>query len=255
MRKFKGPRAINRNVFSIVVMAVIYSINAFLVLPVVRMLTNDVIYADSFFVVILEYIAGIMEVCAVSVSYALLLSALYEGQRTRGAFVIFASLTWYKNLATTAVLWWEAGGISDLWIWDIVDDIYFTALELLLFYIIYAISRRAIGRYTDQRLIAQRVYEKTGEMAPIKPVYPFERVYDKTNCLLYAALVCAVATFIAKLGGELANDVMYIVAYGLPKEGITWLYMIINYVSKALFGVIVYFSVYISLDTMLKKGK
>ena len=79
-------------------MAMIFSINAFLVLPVVRMLTNNVIYSDSVFIVAIEYIAEIIEVAAISVCYALMLSALYMGRSVRGAFVIFASLTAYKNL-------------------------------------------------------------------------------------------------------------------------------------------------------------
>jgi hypothetical protein len=236
-------------------MAVIFSINAFLILPLVRMLANDVVYADSVLVVALEYASEIIEVVAISVCYALMLSALYDNRKISVPFIIFASLTAYKNLATTAMLWWEAGGIPGLWIWDIVDDIYFTALELLLIYIIYLFARRIIVRYTDQRLIAQRVHEKTGEAVHINPVYPFKRVYDRENCLLQAVLVCAVATFIAKLGGELANDLMYIIVYGLPKEGITWLYMLVNYVSNALFGIIVYFAVYASLDMMLKKSR
>jgi hypothetical protein len=233
-------------------MAAIYSINAFLILPLVRMLASDIMYSGSFLLIVLEYFAEIIEVCAVSVCYAFMLATLYDGGKTGKIFAIFAGLTAYKNLATTAMMWIELGKVPELWVWDIVDDIYFTALELVLLLIIFQITKRIIGVYTDKREVAQRVLKKTGEMPELEVVYPFVRIYDRANCLLKSAGVCAIVTFIAKALGEVANDVLYIASSGFPKEGITWVYMIVNYVSKALFGVLVYITVCVSLNVMLK---
>ena len=253
MEKVKKPSRMNRNIISVIIVAAIYSLNAFVLLPFIRMLSNDVIYAESLLIVILESFAEIIEASAVSVFYALMLTALYEKGNINKVFILFGALTSYKNFVTTGVLWLESGNIPRLWIWDIVDDLYFTALELVLMLIIFLISRNIIGRYNDESLVAQRVFKQTGEMPPFKEAYPFERFYDKTNCLLRSAFVCAVATFIAKIIGEAANDVLYIVSAGFPKEGITWIYMFVNYASKALFGVIVYLTVYVAMGAMLKK--
>ena len=255
MEKARVSRAAKWSIISIVTMAVIYSINAFLILPFIRMLSNDIMYADSFLVIVLEYLAEIIEVCAVAVCYAMMLALLYDEGKVGRVFIIFSSVTVYKNLSITAMVWIESGKIPDLWVWDIVDDLYFTALELVLLLIIYAIVKRIIGRYTDKRLIAQRVFGKTGEPSELKRPYPFDRIYDGSNCLLRSAGVCALATFIAKVFGELANDIMYIVSAGFPKEGTTWIYMLLNYASKALFGVIVYLTVCVTLNIMLREEK
>lgn len=240
---------------SVISVAAIYSINAFLILPFIRIMSNDVMYAGSLWLDALSYLAEIAEVCAVSVCYAFMLATLYDGGKTGKIFAIFAGLTAYKNLATTAMMWIESGKVPELWVWDIVDDIYFTALELVLLLIIFKIVSRIIGKYTDKRSAAQRVLQKAGEMPELDMPYPFERIYDRSNCLLRSASVCALATFIAKVAGELANDVMYIASAGFPKEWITWVYMLVNYVLKALFGVVVYFTVRVSLDVMLKDEK
>ncbi len=253
MEKFKRPSRPDRTLISVIIVAAIYSLNALALLPIVRILSNDVIYSGSLLEYILTYFAEITEVAAVSVCYALMLAALYEKGNTNKVFLAFGALTAYKNLATTAVSWIESGKIGELWIWELVDDLYFTALELVLLLIIFLITRNIIGRYNDQAQIAQRVFNKTGEMPPFAEAYPFERFYDKNNCLLRSALVCAVATFAAKVTGEVANDALYIVSAGLPKEGMTWLYMVVNYASKALFGALVYLTVYAALGAMLKK--
>ena len=253
MEKLKKPFHMNRNLISVIIVAAIYSLNAFVLLPIARILSNDVIFAGSLLVFILTYFAEIIEVAAVSVCYALMLAAMYKKENTGKVFLVFGSLTAYKNLATTAASWLESGTVGEFWIWELVDDLYFTALELVLLLIIFLISRNIIDRYNDEALIAQRVFNKTGEMPPFVEAYPFERFYDKTNCLLRSAFVCAVATFVAKVLGEVANDVLYIVSAGLPDEGITWIYMLVNYASKALFGIVVYLTVYTALGAILRK--
>ena len=255
MKKASVSRRAKWSLISVIAMAAIYSINAFLILPLVRMLASDIMYSGSFLLIVLEYFAEIIEVCAVSICYAFLLATLYSEGKTRRIFVSFGLLTAYKNIATTAMIWIEAGKAGELWIWELVDDLYFTALELVLLLIIFQITKRIIGVYTDKREVAQRVFKKTGEMPELEVVYPFVRIYDRANCLLKSAAVCALVTVIAKALGEVANDVLYIASSGFPREGITWVYMIVNYVSKALFGVLVYITVCVSLNVMLKDEK
>lgn len=253
MGKIKGSQKNNAALFCIITAAIIYSINSFVLLPLGRMLSNDVIYADSVLPMIMSYLAEFAETVAVAAFYALILSHLYHGRKAGGVFITFATLTVYKYLTDTAMIWVESGSVPTLWVWDIVDDVYFTGLELLLLLIVFAISKKMIERYTYEKLLADRVFEKTGEVVEYTRVFPFNKLYDKTNCLLRAVGACAIATIVAKLVGDLGNDVMYIIAYGFPKEGITWVYMIVNYVSKVLFGAIAYITVYTVLNDILKK--
>ena len=255
MEKIKGPQKNNAALICVITSAVIFSINSFVLLPLGRMLSNDVIYADSVLPLILSYLAEFAESVAVAVFYAMLLVYICRGMKIGRVFMLFATITIYKYLTDTAMIWVESGSIPKLWIWDIVDDLYFTGLEFILLLIVFAVSKKIMGRYTHERLLADRVFEKTGEVIEYARVYPFNKLYDKTNCLLRAVAACAIATFAAKLIGDLGNDVMYIISYGFPKQGITWIYMIINYLSKVLFGAISYINIYIVLNDMLKKEK
>jgi len=253
MEKIKRPQKNNASLFCIIIVAVIYSLNSFLLLPIGRILNDNVLYVDSALPMIIGYVAEFAESIAVAIIYGLMLTNLYFGRKNGGVFVIFASLTAYKYLADTAMSWVEAGKVAELWIWEIVDVIYFTGLEVVLLLIVLTVSRKIMEGYSDERILAQRVFEKTGEKVEYQRVYPFKKLYDRTNCLLRAVGACALLTVAAKLLGELVNDVMYILSYGFPKQWITWVYMIVNYASKLLFGIISYATIYVFLNKTLKE--
>ncbi len=241
-----------RNVISVIIAAAVFSINAFIIWPLIRLLSSDVLYANTWPLLLTEYMIEIFEVVAVSVIYALMIVSIYEGEKESRVFVIFGALSAYRNLANVLVLWIEAKSVPKLWVWDVVNVLYYTALELVLLLIIFLISRRAINSHNDKRLIAQRVFESTGESVPVEAAYPFKRIYDKNNCLLRSVGVCAVVTFAAKTFGQVANDIWFIIADGLPSQATTWRDMILNYISKAIFGAVVFFAVRIALTVMLK---
>ena len=255
MGKIKGLQKNNAALFCIIVAAVIYSLNSFVLLPIGRVLTSNVMYADSVLPIIIGYVAELLEGVAVAFFYGLVLISIYHGRKKGGVFVAFASLTAYKYLADTVMEWVEADKIPELWIWDIVDVIYFTGLELLLLFIVFALSKKIMQKYTDEKLLAERIFAKTGEAIEYQGVYPFRRLYDRSNCLLKAAGACALATVVAKLFGDLASDIMYIISYGFPQEGITWIYMILNYASKLIFGAVAYLSIYLFLNKSLKEKR
>ncbi len=234
--------------------AVVYTLNALIISPIGIMLAADVVYADSVLPTLLAYIAEFTEICAISVCYAVMITRLYASQKSGILFAIFISATAYKYIANTAVSWILSGSIPSMWAWDVVNVVYFTVLELLQLTVVFLLARSIIGKYTDKRLLAQRVFEKTGESLPQSSPYPFERVYDKGNCLLRSAFICATVTFIAKLFGNVVSDVWAILTFGFPTEWQTWMYMLFSYASKALFGVIVYFTVYMTLQSFLKKS-
>lgn len=253
MEKRKGWQKKSAALLCIIIAAVIYSLNSLVLLPIGRILTSNVIYANSVLPMAIGYIAELLEGVAVALFYGLALIAIYRGKKSGVVFIAFASLTAYKYLADMAMEWVESGKVSELWIWEIIDVIYFTALEALLLLIVFALSRKIMSGYTDQKLLAERVFEKTGEAIEYFRVYPFEKLYDKSNCLLRAVMVCALATVVAKLLGDVVSDVAYIVSYGFPKQGITWVYMILNYASKLIFGIVSYLTIYLFLNKTLKE--
>lgn len=238
---------------AIISMAAIYSVNSLVISPLATVLSSDVVYADTVLPILLSYIAEFSEICAISVCYAVMLLTLYRSERTGKIFVIFGTVTAYKYTANIALYWAMSGSIPTTWIWDITNVIYFTALELVQLLVIFLFARVIIGKYNEKKLIAQRVFEKTGETVEMAEIYPFRSIYHKDNCLLRSARVCALVTFIAKLLGTVVDDAWTIIAYGMPKEWQTWLYMAINYISKVTFGIVVYIVIYTVLQTVLRK--
>ena len=76
-----------------------------------------------------------------------------------------------------------------------------------------------------------------------------------SNCLLKSAFVCAVVIFVAKLFGALVSDVWLIIVYGAPKDAVTWLYMLLNYLSRIIIAAIAYLAVFISMTFLMKNTK
>ena len=131
---------------------------------------------------------------------------------------------------------------------------FYTALELLQLFIVFLFVRNVITLYTekrDMRLRAARTAGYEGE-ATTQDVYPFDRLYDRSNCLLRSAFICALITVIAKVIGSVVSDVWLIVLYGLPEDPITWLLMLISYVFIVISGVAVYFVTVWSMNILNK---
>ena len=241
------------------VFAVIYSLNCFVISPATSGLLNDVIYSESFLPTLLGYFNELTELAAVSFCYAVLILTVYREGKCQcvSVFIVFICATLYKYLANTAMAWVLNGNVPKLWGWDIVNVFYYSVLELLQFFVVYLLVKRIIIKYTDKRLVMERALEKVGEdererAEKVEEIYPFKKVFDLSNCLLKSAFVCSVVMLVAKLLGALLSDIWLIVAYGAPEDGITWLYMAINYLSRIIMGVISYLVVYLSMTVLAK---
>ena len=243
----------------IAVVLAIFTVNAFLIGPQITTLLSDVLYAESLLPIALSVLYDCIEALAVAICYALVLVALYDEERARGIFVTFGLLTAYKYIAAHLYVWMTSNGTITLRVWDIIwslaDDLWWTLLEIVLMAIVFNIMKKIMTPYHDKRLVAQRVNKKSEEKVEIEEPYPFKRIYDKSNCLLRSAYVCAVATLVAKLFGKVTTDVESIVTMGFPKQWQTWLYMILDYARIAILGLIVYFTIYLMMKIVLKKTK
>ncbi len=247
---------------SVLAFAVIYFVNGVAILPLLMTLSGNVIFEDgilSFIPTLLDYLRVFLEICAISVSYALMLALLYKKQKIKSVFVIFTCATFLKYLLNVAVSWIFYQSIPMEWHWDLIDVLYYTCLELIQLVIIYLVVKSIIGKFIDKRTAIERTVLKNGVEntynMDLPCAYPFKSIFDKDNCLLRSVTVCALITFIAKFAGVFLNDVWSIAVGGFPKDAVTWLYMTLNYTSKIIFGLMVYFIVYVVLSSMLKRSE
>ncbi len=233
------------------IFAVAYSLMCYVLPYIIYELDSNILYSDTPIPTLLSYLRSLAELFAISFSYAVMICLLYRGEKggTRPVFWLFLVSSVYKHLSNTVMTWIFAGSIPSSYIWDIADVVFFTALEFLQILVIYFVVKDVISRYKDSFAARQRV------SADAAGAYPFKCIYDKGNCLLRSIYVCAIVTFVAKLGGALISDVWTMIAYGLPRENITWLLMLLNYASKLLFGAVTYIVVYVSVSKLLKSHK
>lgn len=242
-----------------IVFAVAYSLNCFLISPITSALTNDVVYADTAIPTLLGYLNELLELGAISFLYAVLLLTVYRygTGKTAGVFILFAVATLYKYTANTAYTWISDWKLPSLWGWDIVNIFYYTLLELAQLLIIFFLTRRIITRYTDKRLVMERALEKTGDTFTdtAEEAYPFVRLFDMKNCLLRSAFICALVTLVAKLAGSVISDAWLMIVYGAPKESVTWLLMILNYLTRIIMGSVSYMLVLISMIALNRSRK
>ena len=225
---------------------ILYSLNCFLILPVRNMLASDVLFASNLVVInLLSLVGELLEVTAISVFYAVMLWVIYRygSKSATGTITLFVVATVYKYAANTAVSWIYDGSIPTTWAWDIVDVLFYGALEFLQLLIIFAFVKGVITQYTEKRDLILRVAAKSDSdtTSVLECVYPFDCLYKRSNCLLRSAFICAVVTVISKEVGALVSDVWLIAVYGLPEDAVTWLHMLVSYVSKVLLGFVVYF--------------
>lgn len=234
----------------------LYSVNCFVILPVRNMLASDIVFASNIVLInLMSLLSELLEVTAISFFYATFLLALYRCGARKGAAMlgIFAAVTAYKYAANTAVSWAYEGSIPSAWGLDIANVLFYVALEMLQLIILYALVQKMITAHTDARDVRNRAIEKAGGQAEKDRVYPFTRLYEKSNCLLRSALTCAVVTVIAKCLGSLISDIWLIALYGLPEDPSTWLLMAVNYISMAIFGFVVYFVTVAGMNALFDK--
>lgn len=246
-----------RMLICVISLIAIYSINSLIISPLTGVISNDIVYSDTLIPTLLGFLSELLELCAIAVCYSVMITVIYDfgKKHVRPVFLIFCSTTAYKYAANMLVFWGISGSIPNLWAWDVVNVFYFTALELLQLFIVYIIINTVIGGYVDRRTALERAMQKAGECheGAIREVYPFKKIYDRENCILRSIFFCALVTFIAKFCGTLFSDIWLIITCGLPSEPRTWLLMILSYVSKIIFGTIVYFVMYVSVSKLLQK--
>ena len=123
-----------------------------------------------------------------------------------------------------------------MWYWDIIDALWWTALELVQLTIVRAFIKKALARTA----------KKDGELK-------FTRLYDRENRLVRAAMSAAVTTTVIRLALRIFDDATAILMYGLPKSAATWLLMLISYIATLIVGILCYFAIVLALYLFASK--
>lgn len=254
MRIKEKDRAVQKKVYviSVLSLAVLYAVFCFVIMPVYFALDGDYAFAGTVLPNIIAYVGQFTELCAVSVAYAVTVYCIYrfDAKNSVGSAVIFAIATLLKYTANMAVTWISEGGIPLEWYWDLTDVVYYTVLEMIPLVVIFVFSKKLIEGYVFKR---QAIAKAKNGICEVKEVYPFEKIYSRDNCLMNAALVCALANAGAKMVLNIFNDVVLMIIGGLPQSIDTVLMMLLNYASCLVFGALCYIIVVFALTRFIEK--
>ena len=231
-------------------LVLLYAAYSFLLSPLYAAAVSNVAVADTVLPELLYYLSRIVELLAISVSYAVMIFGIWKFSLSQIALspVIFILATLFKYGANLAVSWIIAGGVSEIWVWDLVNLLFYTALEAIQL----AIVLIAVNSVLKKQKKRDRLLAGTGKESV---VYPFRGLYDKSNCLMRSAMLSAVIVFVSKILGVLINDVYAILSAGLPQEGSTVILMLVNYLSNLIFGVICYIAVIFTVMKLVEKNQ
>lgn len=233
--------------------AVLYSLSCFLLSPCQLALYNNVVYENSILYDIVELLNFICVDVAVSIAYAAAIFGVYRfGVKGYwGGIWLFIGAAFYKCFANTAMSWYSEGAIPRLWWYDLINILFLVILEAIQLGIAVFIINRTVR--ADREKVDYFKREKIS--ADIASERPITMLYDKAHPLCRAALYSSIVIFVSKIAGELYNDVIFILMSGFPKEISTVFLMILNYLSKAVFGAICYGVILFTLYLIKKRAE
>lgn len=219
--------------------AALYILSSLVLEPIYVSVSSDVRSSDIL-CEILYYSCLVAERLAVYISYAALIFGAYKqgAKNCRGIVVIFVVAALVKYLAKTCVSWGYLGAVPSFWYLDLIDVIWFASIEIIELLIVRAIASRVVERKARQGGVAR-----------------FERIYERENPLLSAAVVASVIVLLSDLLVAVLGDVTTMIIYGAPEQSLTVLLMLLTYLSSVITGALCYVAVAFALFALNSRLK
>ena len=234
-----------------VVGVVLYSIYCFAILPI-YMDTGydaDIGLMNPVVPEILDFVGKTVEILAISVFCAILVYGIYLfGVKSfRGGFFIFSGLCAYKCVSNVAADWISSKYVpSDFWV-DLILAIINAVVELLPFAAAFLAICLTYKKYKASAKDTDSDWENK--------LKTFKQLFDLSDFLVVSTFYCSLIVLITKLLGRVINDVVNIVATGLPTEPKTYFMMLANYSLSILFAVFCYFVMLLVISFLGDKFK
>lgn len=225
---------------------VLYAIYCILLVPVGETVSNDVRYEGTALPELLYFASRLFEVAAIAVTCGIAALGVVRFRAKKFALggVIYCGLILYKYAIAIILGWVEEGRIPSEWLFDIAYVFVMSLIEIIPFAIAWIFIAHLAKNHAERRAILIKAGRE-------EKVLPIKKLFDKGNPLVVSALVCSVVVLVTKIGGQAINDILTI-------EEITNLpLMIVEYFANAVFAVICYFVMLLTVTlvgTKIVKG-
>lgn len=227
-------------------------LNTLLLVPIYTSLKADVVFKDSFITVLIKYAQDLLDLCAFSVSYALIIFSMLilDVKHTRLTAIFYTVLFFLQipiKLIVNSVIYGSLGNDTEILIDVIYLFIYF-ALQMLQLLIVYLFSRSDSTKfkiYVDSLDSPKRSAEKP------KKILPFSKLFDWNNPLLRSCTKMSLFIFGIKIVTRIINDVFY----GAPTSFLEVLIMCVYYLSDILYGIVAYLLAILTISMLYDRIK
>ena len=189
---------------SLVAVCIFYALY-FVTVPISSAVNSNVQYMNTALPGILNFLGKVLEVCGISVIYAITIFSVYKnGNAANGrAFAICSVAALIKCSVAQLIYWVVNGGIPSFnnglvgeLLWTVICP---AALELIQFPVFFFIARRGIIRYRKAYFAAKLSAGKNCYPDMDHWVYPFKKVLDLKNPLLCGCFVGGAVILVSKL--------------------------------------------------------
>lgn len=239
-------------------------INCVALVPLYASLSANVKYQASVLPVIIKYVQDFFDLCAFSVSYALIIFSLLlvSKKRARSVVLIYTIVFLAKipiKLVMNIFIYGSLGSSTDIII-DIAYMVVYFALEMLQLLAVYIFATTDSEKY--MRSVAfinaknkkRAKAKKDGTQEKLeKPasVLPFSKLVSWYNPLQRSAIKMGILICAIKILSRISNDI----AYGAPESLGEVLIMLVYYLSDFIYGIIAYIIALIVFTLVYEKMK
>ncbi len=229
-------------------------LNTFLLVPLYTYLEADVVYKDSMLTIIIDYTQDLFDLCAFSVSYALIIFSmlLLTGLQTRLTVMLYAVLFFaqipVKLFVINPIMYGSIGSITEIII-DVIHLTVYFALQMLQLLVVYLFSRTDSGRY-KQYVDSLGSSKQSSQSAP-KKILPFSKIFNWNNPLQRSAAKMSMLILGIKIFTRIVNDI----TYGVPESLGEVLIMCVYYISDIIYGVVAYLIAVCVISAVYEKLK
>ena len=227
-------------------------LNTLLLVPIYTSLKADVVFKDSFITVLIKYIQDLFDLCAFSVSYALIIFSvlLLDTKHTRMTVVFYTILFFLQiplKLAVNAFIYGSLGNDTEILI-DIIYLLVYFALQMVQMLIVYLFSHSDSTKF---KIYVESLDSPKNNQEPPKKILPFAKLFDWNNPLSRSSAKMSLFIFGIKIITRIINDIVY----GAPSSFLEVLIMCVYYLSDILYGIVAYLLAVVAISALYDRIK
>ncbi len=228
-------------------------INCVALVPLYVSMSANALYSSSALTVIIKYVQDFFDLCAFSVSYALIIFSvlLISKKQARTIVLIYTCVFLLKiplTLAMNVFLYGTLGSATDIAL-DVTYMLVYFALAMIQLFIVYWFATTDTNKYLKSIAFIKEKNEKNAKRRKgsqkkdvdkdeikLPTVLPLTKFISWYNPLQRSAIKMGIFIAAIKIFSRLLNDI----TFGAPQSFGEVMIMVVYYLSDLLYGVIAY---------------